>query len=102
MNRSSQSAAAVVIVPVSTAHVRVVLDAVVRAHRPLLVRTAAEHLEHLRQDAEDIVQDVCLAVLEGQVALSPDPRTALLDVLKAVAGAAKEEVTRASHRRKRG
>jgi DNA-directed RNA polymerase specialized sigma24 family protein len=101
MNRSSQSAAAVVITPVPAAHVRVVLDAIVRAHRPLLVRTAAEHLGTQRQHAEDIVQDVCLAVLEGQVELSPDPRAALLDVLKAVAGAAREEVIRASRRRKR-
>jgi hypothetical protein len=62
---------------------------------------APDQIGTQRQQAEDIVQDACLAVLEGQVELSPDPRAALLDVLKAVAGAAKEEVLRASHRRKR-
>jgi hypothetical protein len=67
------------------AHVRPVLDAVVRAHRGLLVQTAEQLLEDLAQDAEDIVQDACLAVLEGDVAISPDPVQALDDVHAAVA-----------------
>jgi DNA-directed RNA polymerase specialized sigma24 family protein len=39
------------------AHVRPVLDAVIRAHRGLLVQTAEQLLEDLAQDADDIVQD---------------------------------------------
>ena len=67
------------------AHVRPVLDAVIRAHRGLLVRTAAELLEDFAQDAEDIVQDACLAVLEGDVAISSDPVQAFEDLHAAVA-----------------
>ena len=78
------------------AHVRPVLDAVVRGHRGLLVQTAEQLLEHLAQDAEDIVQDVCLAVLEGDLAISPDPVQAFDDLHAAVARMA------IAHRRRNG
>jgi DNA-directed RNA polymerase specialized sigma24 family protein len=69
---------------------RVVLDAVIRRHRALLVRTASENLVgRRRQDAEDVVQDVCLAVLEGEIVLSADVRVALLELLRAVAAEAR-------------
>jgi hypothetical protein len=69
---------------------RVVLDAVIRNHRALLVRTARENLVgRRRQDAEDVVQDVCLAVLEGEIVLSVDLKVALLELLRAVAAAAR-------------
>jgi DNA-directed RNA polymerase specialized sigma24 family protein len=67
------------------AHAWPVLDAVVRAHRGLLVRTAVELLEDFSRDAEDIVQDACFAVLEGDVAISPDPVQAFDDLHAAVA-----------------
>jgi DNA-directed RNA polymerase specialized sigma24 family protein len=78
------------------AHVRPVLDAIVRAHRGVLVQTAAELLEHLAQDAEDIVQDACLAVLEGDLSISPDPVQAFDDLHAAVARRA------IAHRRRNG
>jgi len=78
------------------AHVRPVLDAVVRAHRALLVQTAEQLLEDLAQDADDIVQDACLAVLEGDLAISPDPVQALDDLHAAVARMA------IAHRRRHG
>ena len=78
------------------AHVRPVLDAVVRAHRGLLVQTAEQLLEKLAQDAEDIVQDVCLAVLEGDLAISPDAVQAFDDLHAAVARKA------IAHRRRNG
>jgi DNA-directed RNA polymerase specialized sigma24 family protein len=67
------------------AHAWPVLDAVVREYRGLLVQTAQELLEDCAQDAEDIVQDACLAVLEGDVAISPDPVQAFDDLHTAVA-----------------
>jgi DNA-directed RNA polymerase specialized sigma24 family protein len=53
-------------------------------------------LEHLAQDAEDIVQDACLAVLEGDLAISPDPVQAFDDLHAAVARRA------IAHRRRHG
>lgn len=68
----------------SNAHVRVTLDALVRAHRWQLVATARHHLGNRRRDAEDLVQDVCLEALEGQLALSSDPAEALDELLREV------------------
>lgn len=85
---NSSAARALVLPPDAAPSVRVVLDAVVRAHRPLLVQVARDHLGPRGQDAEDIVEDVCLAVLEGTVPLSPAPAVALLDLMTAVAHAA--------------
>jgi hypothetical protein len=64
--------------------VRMMLDAVIRAHRWQLVSTARHHLGNRRQDAEDLVQEVCLEALEGQLALSRDPSGALDDLLREV------------------
>jgi DNA-directed RNA polymerase specialized sigma24 family protein len=77
-------------------HVRPVLDAVIRGHRGLFVQTAEQLLEDLAQDAEDIVQDVCLAVLEGDLAISPDPVRAFDQLHAAVARKA------IAHRRRHG
>jgi DNA-directed RNA polymerase specialized sigma24 family protein len=89
MKKSNRSNAAIALSASSPtaapAHAWPVLDAVVRAHRGLLVRTAEELLEDLAQDAEDVVQDACLAVLEGDVAISPDPVQAFDDLHAAVA-----------------
>jgi hypothetical protein len=63
---------------------RVVLDAVIRAHRWQLVAAARHHLRNRRMDAEDVVQDVCLEALEGQIALSTDPTEAYADLLREV------------------
>lgn len=63
---------------------RAVLDAVLRAHRWQLVKTAHRHIRR-RSDAEDVVQDVCLDVLEGRIALSQDPDEALDDLQHEVA-----------------
>ena len=46
------------------------LGALVRVHRTQLLRTARAKLGPRRQDAEDIVQQVCLDALEGRLALS--------------------------------
>jgi DNA-directed RNA polymerase specialized sigma24 family protein len=67
------------------ADARVVLDAVVRAHRDLLVLTARQILGNFRQDAEDIVQDVCLVALEGDLEIAEDPAQALDALLGEVA-----------------
>ena len=101
MHRSTRSSAAPVFPTASDLEVRVILDAVVRSSRPLLIQIAREHLEGRRQNAEDLVQDVCLAVLEGTVVLSSDPRAALLDMLRAVAARASSRGSRATYRRKR-
>ena len=68
----------------SNADLHVTLDAIVRAHRWQLVATARHHLGNRRQDAEDLVQDLCLEALEGQLALSSDPSDALDDLLREV------------------
>jgi DNA-directed RNA polymerase specialized sigma24 family protein len=100
MSESNRSNTAVVLnafnQSAAPAHAGPVLDTVVRAHRGLLVQTAEQLLEHLAQDAEDIVQDACLAVLEGDVAISPDPVQAFDDLHAAVARMA------IAHRRRNG
>jgi hypothetical protein len=70
----------------------VLVDALVRSHRDFLVATAAHHLRSFRADAEDVVQDVCLAVMEGDVALSSDPSDALDDLVHAVIAAAQRHL----------
>ncbi len=101
MNRPNHSAAASVPSPASAPDLRVILDAVVRSSRPLLVQIARVHLGSRRALVEDVVQDACLAVLEGQVRLSSDPKTALLDLLRAVAALARQPACRARRPRKR-
>jgi hypothetical protein len=68
---------------------RAVLDAVIRGHRWQLVATARHQLGNRRRDAEDLVQEICLEALEGQLALSPDPSEALEDLLREVVGRSK-------------
>ena len=46
------------------------LGALVRIHRTQLLRTARAKLGFRRDDAEDLVQQVCLDALEGRLALS--------------------------------
>jgi DNA-directed RNA polymerase specialized sigma24 family protein len=46
------------------------LGALVRIHRTQLLRTARAKLGLRREDAEDLVQQVCLDALEGRLALS--------------------------------
>ena len=65
----------------SDTQTRVTLDAFIRAHRWQLVSTARHHLGNRRQDAEDLVQDLCVEALEGQLALSSDPTEALDELL---------------------
>jgi len=71
---------------------RVVLDAVIRAHRRQLVCTARQHLGKRRQDADDLVQEICLDVLEGHLALPRDPSAALDELLREIVARC-EEVT---------
>jgi hypothetical protein len=68
----------------ATPQQRLVLEAVIRSHRWQLVQTAGHHLGNRRMDAEDVVQDICLDVLEGWLALSSDPTDALVDLLREV------------------
>lgn len=100
MNKSNRRNAAIALfthdLSAAAAHAGPVLDAVVRAHRDRLVRTAEQLLEDLAQDAEDIVQDACLAVLEGDVTISPDPAQAFDDLHATVARRA------LAHRRRNG
>lgn len=56
---------------------RLVLEAVFNASRNQLVATARHHLRSWRDDAEDVVHDVCQAALEGQIPLPRDPSGAL-------------------------
>jgi len=63
---------------------RVTLDAILRAHRSQLVATARYHLGNRRQDAEDLVHDLCVEALGGQLTLSRDPWRALDDLLREV------------------
>ncbi len=88
MSHATRTATAPVLTTAPTLDVRVILDAVIRTHRPLLLQTARDLLRSRRHRADDVVQDVCLAVLEGAIELSVDPRTALLDMLRAVAAEA--------------
>jgi DNA-directed RNA polymerase specialized sigma24 family protein len=101
MNKSNRRNAAIALHTCNPSaappHVRPVLDAVVRAHRGLLVHTAEELLgEDLAQDADDVVQDACLAVLEGDRAISPDAEEAFDDLHAEVARKA------IAHRRRNG
>ena len=92
MNKSNRNSAAPVYFTStgepSTVHVSVVLDVVIRAHRDQFVQTARQLLGNQRQDAEDIVQDVCLDVLEGNLDIGEDPSQAFDDLRAAVAGRA--------------
>ena len=63
---------------------RIILDALIRAHRPELV-AAARRRGKTRHDAEDLVQDLCLQVLEGELVL-PVTVPAALDLLLAEIG----------------
>jgi hypothetical protein len=65
------------------AQTRAVLDAVIRAHRPHLVSVARQYLGN-RHDAEDLVQDLCVEALEGQLSLSTQPAEALADLLREI------------------
>lgn len=76
------------LVPVDTflrsSGARLVLAAVIAAHRDQLVAAARGALGSLG-DAEDRVQDLCLAALTGEIDLPSDPSEAL-DVLLRMAG----------------
>ncbi len=63
---------------------RWMLESVLRAHRWQLVATARHHLRNGPHDAEDVVQDVCVDVLEGRTELRMDPEGAYADMLRAV------------------
>jgi DNA-directed RNA polymerase specialized sigma24 family protein len=63
------------------------LQVLICAHRDLLVQTARHHLSNLRRDADDVVQDVCEAALQGELSLSSDPSEALDDLIQAVVSA---------------
>jgi hypothetical protein len=60
----------------------------IRAHRPLLIEIADRARPKgeidLSFDAEDIVDDVCVEVLEGKLALSVDRATALRELMRAI------------------
>ncbi|MGD0525540.1 MAG: hypothetical protein ABSE49_10370 [Polyangiaceae bacterium] len=62
---------------VTDAQNRRVLDAVIRDHRGQLVAAAQEQLGNDAREAEDLVQDLCVVVLEGQLRLPSDPADAL-------------------------
>jgi hypothetical protein len=64
------------------------VDALICAHREQLVQVARHHLGNQRRDADDVVQDVCLAAVEGELLLSSDPTEALDELLQAVISAA--------------
>jgi DNA-directed RNA polymerase specialized sigma24 family protein len=68
----------------SEAQTRVVLEAVIRAHRWQLVAVARQHLGNDRRYAEDLVQDLCVDVLEGHLPLPGDPTEALVALLREV------------------
>jgi DNA-directed RNA polymerase specialized sigma24 family protein len=88
MSKSNRNSAALVYFTTtseaSAVHASVVLDAVIRAHRDQLVQIARQLLGNCRQDADDIVQDVCLEVLEGDTDIGVDPAQALEDLRAAV------------------
>ncbi|HEY3821357.1 MAG TPA: hypothetical protein VGL81_29525 [Polyangiaceae bacterium] len=68
--------------------VYVTLDEVMRRYRWQLVGTARFYLgqnkNRSESDAEDLVQDLCVEVLEGELALSLDPLNALEDLQRAL------------------
>jgi DNA-directed RNA polymerase specialized sigma24 family protein len=61
---------------------------IVRAERDQLVDVARRHLGTLRQDAEDLVHDVYLAALQGDLYVSSNRAYALDDLLHAIISAA--------------
>ncbi len=73
---------------------RLPLDALMRIYRPLLV-TAARAEGHCRRDAKAIVRQVCQAVAEGGIELSPDPEAAIRDLRHHVASLARHRTTAA-------
>jgi hypothetical protein len=83
-------------VPVDTyladnSSIRVTLESVIRAHRGQLVSTARQHLRNRPHDAEDLVQDLCLEVLEGRLELPLDPTDALDELLREVKERCRDE-----------
>jgi DNA-directed RNA polymerase specialized sigma24 family protein len=88
---SSNPSAAIAIAPhsprPSPAHQRVIRR-ILRTERELLVDVARRHLGALRQDAEDLVHDVYLAALQGDLYVSSKRAYALDDLLHAVISAA--------------
>jgi hypothetical protein len=62
---------------VTDAQDRRALEAVIRSHRGQLVAAAREQLGDDPREAEDLVQDLGVAVLEGQLRLPSDPADAL-------------------------
>ncbi len=62
----------------------VTLRKIATSHRELLVDTARRHLGCLGGDAEDLVQDVLLAALQGAFPVSRDASRAVSDVLREV------------------
>lgn len=64
----------------SETETRAVLETIIRTHRWQLVATAKKHLRDDEQ-AEDLVQDLCVEVLEGQLPLPADPTEALVALL---------------------
>jgi hypothetical protein len=64
---------------------RLTLEAVLRTRRWQLVSAARQHLGPQRGLAEDLVQDLCLEVLEGQLLLSSNPTEALDQLLREIA-----------------
>ena len=102
MSHSTPSSAALALHHQSALDLRDVLDAVVGSSNGRLIQAARENLQtYLRQDAEDVVQDVFIAFLDGQVPVSSDPRVALLEMLRAVAAEARCRSTFSKRRHKR-
>ena len=64
----------------SSTDARAALDAVIRAHRWQLVIAAKNRLRN-DAHAEDLVQNLCVEVLEGQLPLPADPTEALVALL---------------------
>lgn len=60
------------------------IDALIHGHRDALVAVARNTPRGRRDDPEDIVQDVCLAVLDGELRLSRNPERALDQLFDAV------------------
>lgn len=82
--------------------VRPTLDAVVRAYRPRLLAAARRHLRRYAQCPDEVVQDVCLSVLEGHITLAADPSRAferlLTEIIVRCRTLRRIEARRAEHR----
>jgi DNA-directed RNA polymerase specialized sigma24 family protein len=63
--------------PLTDAQNHRVLEAVLRAHRWQLVAAARPRLGNDRREAEDLVHDLCVEVLEGRLPLPSEPAEAL-------------------------